>query len=72
MFSEFIMNYSGLSDTKDPVETDPFKLPIEYLDPSDKYVLNDVVAADLELSVSDLSSNTMYHHMMKYKFDLLF
>ena len=67
MFSELIMNYSGLSDTKDPVETDPFKLPIEYLDPSDKYVLNDVVAADLELSASDLSSNTMYHHMMNPK-----
>lgn len=48
-------------------ETDPFQLPIEYLDPKDKYVLNNIVATDLELSVSDETTKTMYHYMMNPK-----
>ena len=42
----------------------PFQLPIQYLDPKEVYILSDTVAADLELSAIDASSNTMYHHLM--------
>lgn len=65
MFSEFTMNF--LNQTVDETkETDPFQLPIEYLNPNDVYVLNDVVSTDLELAM-DGSSNTMYHFMMNPK-----
>jgi hypothetical protein len=52
-----------------------FKLPIEYLDHSDRFVLNATVCDDLELSVKesivDISNNdienenTMYHYLLK-------
>ena len=69
MFSSFISNLQ----TKEEVlkETDPFQLPIEYLDPKEKHSLNEVVATDLELSSSmdteEKKVQTMYHYMMKPK-----
>ena len=61
MFSNFVFQ------TKEqPKETNPFQLPIEYLDPKDIYVLNNVVSTDLELN-TDISSNTMYDHLMNPK-----
>ena len=55
---------------------DEFKLPIEYLDETDKYVLQDTVCDDLELTgkfYEDVSNNTvecsktMYHYLLNPK-----
>jgi len=59
------MNFLNPTSTETK-ETDPFQLPIDYLDTSDVFLLNNVVSTDLEL-VIDGSSNTMYHHMMNPK-----
>ena len=71
MFTSFLAN---LQTKENDIlkETDPFQLPIEYLDPKEKHSLNAVVAADLELSApidaeTDKKESTMYHYMMKPK-----
>ena len=50
-----------------PMEKDPFLLPIEYLDPSERYILNPVVASDLELTTTDPSQNSLYTYLMNPK-----
>ena len=72
MFSSFISSLQ--TKQEETKETDPFQLPIEYLDPKEKHSLNEVVAADLELSApsdtdtdTDKKVATMYHHMMNPK-----
>jgi hypothetical protein len=55
-------------EKQESVIENPFKLPIQYLDPSEVYVLNDIVASDLELSVvssdKDVKPITMYHYLL--------
>jgi hypothetical protein len=49
-------------------ETPIFKLPIQYLDQTEIYCLNETVAADLELAEPiDISANgrSMYHYLLK-------
>jgi len=63
-----MMSYLSFTMTSKPsLETDPFLLPIEHLDPGVRFVLNDVVATDLELTVTDPSCNSMYFYLMNPK-----
>ena len=63
MFSYFSFSMTS----KPPSETDPFLLPIQHLDPSQRFILNDVVSQDLELTVTDPSCNSMYSYLMNPK-----
>ena len=54
---------SQINDIPLEKEEDPFKLPIQYLE--DVYVLNEVVATDLELSSTE--GKTMYHYLLNPK-----
>ena len=47
-----------------PIHTN-FHLPITYLDPSELYELSPIVAQDLELTVLDPSSNSIYKHLFR-------
>ena len=64
------------STTIDGGESNTFRLPIHYLDPTEVYSLNETVANDLELSVVPISDEshvesdqqkTMYHYLFKPK-----
>ena len=62
--------FSCFSFTKPPnktTENDPFLLPIEYLETTERFSLHPVVATDLELSSLDPSSNTLYTYLMNPK-----
>jgi hypothetical protein len=63
-------------NTEDSIQESVFKLPIEYLDEKQRYVLQETVAEDLELSgklIEDVSNNTiisettMYHYLLNPK-----
>jgi len=64
---------SDSTEKPESIQESVFKLPIEYLDESQRYTLQENVAEDLELSgklIEDVSSNTivsettMYHYLM--------
>ena len=52
------------TDNKSPIHSN-FHLPITYLDPSELHVLSPVVTQDLELTVLDQSSNSIYKHLFR-------
>jgi hypothetical protein len=61
------------SETEYKVEKPPikietnFKLPISYLEPSECFVLSDVVSNDLELTQTATNSKSMYEHLFQPK-----
>jgi len=65
-----------IEPTSDSIPESVFKLPIEYLDEKQRFVLQDTVSEDLELSgklMEDVSNNTvesgttMYHYLLNPK-----
>jgi hypothetical protein len=53
-----------LEKSDSPIHSN-FRLPITYLDPSDVHSLSPIVAQDLELTVLDSSSNSIYKHLFR-------
>ena len=66
MFPSFVVdNEIPLEKEK---ETEPFRLPIQYLDSAEVHVLNNIVAIDLELEKgTEEDKKTMYHYLMNPK-----
>jgi hypothetical protein len=76
MFEQFIQ--SVLTNKKETETTPPlitkktiistgFKLPIQYLDSSEKYELSDIVSNDLELATIDNDQKSMYDYLFQPK-----
>jgi hypothetical protein len=58
----------SIENSEDSVQESAFKLPIEYLDETQRYILQETVAEDLELSGNTIvSETTMYHYLLNPK-----
>jgi len=74
MIANLLLKFANIqipAQSKEGTPTKPFKLPIQYLDSSDVFQLNDTVATDLELLVvspeetETCASATMYDHVFQ-------